>query len=110
MVFREKNEYFETILSKYQCGFRKEFIAQHFLLTMLEQWKSAIDEKKKHLVHFIDPSKAFDGLSHDLLKAKLSTYGFSLPALRSIQSYLSKGKKRTKITQSSTHGRKLCLG
>ena len=46
MVFREKNEYFETILSKYQCGFRKEFIAQHFLLTMLEQWKSAIDEKK----------------------------------------------------------------
>ena len=92
MVFKEKSEYFETILSKYQCGFRKEFIAQLFLLTMLEQWKSTIDDKKTFGGFLTDPSKDFDGLSHDLLKAKLSTYGFSLPALRLIQSYLSKGK------------------
>ena len=39
-----------------------------------------------------DLSKVFGGLSHDLLKAKLNAYGFSLPVLRLIQGYLSKGK------------------
>ena len=34
-------EYFETILSKYQCCFRKGFSAQHCLLA-----KSVVDSKK----------------------------------------------------------------
>ena len=44
--------YFEPILSKFQCGFTKEFRAQHCLLSMLEKWTTAIDNKKS-LVHFL---------------------------------------------------------
>ena len=44
-----------------------------------------------------DLSKAFDCLDHELLTAKLNAYGFSLPALRLINDYLSNRKQRTKI-------------
>ena len=44
--FKQISEYFEQFLSKYQCGFRKGFSPQHSLLSMLEKWKSAVDNKK----------------------------------------------------------------
>ena len=45
-MFKQMSEYFESFLSKYQCRFRKGFSAQHCLLSMLEKWKSAIDNRK----------------------------------------------------------------
>ena len=42
LKFKQTSEYYESILSKFQCGFRKEFIAQHYLLAMLEKWNSII--------------------------------------------------------------------
>ena len=35
--------FFEKILSKFQCGFRKDFSTQHCILLMLEKWKHAVD-------------------------------------------------------------------
>ena len=95
--FKQISEYFEQFLSKYQCGFRKGFSAQHGLLSLLEKWKSAADNKKVFGALLTDLSKAFDCLSHDLLIAKLNAYGFSMAALRLVQNYLSNWKKRTKI-------------
>ena len=97
VMFQQMSEIFEPILSKYQCGFRKGFSAQHCLLAMLEKWKSAVDNKKTFGALLTDLSKAFDCLSHDLLIAKLNAYGLSLPALRLVQSYLTKRKQNTKI-------------
>ena len=80
--FKLISEYFEQFLSKYQCGFRKGFSAQHSLLSMLEKWKSTVDKKKVFGALLTNLSKAFDCLSHDLLIAKLNAYGFSMTALR----------------------------
>ena len=63
---------------------------------MLEKRKSAYDNKRNFGALLTSMSKAFDSLSHDLLLAKLNAYGFSLSALRLVQSYLS-NRKRTKI-------------
>ena len=41
--------FMDQFLSNYQCGFRKEFNAQHCLLAILEKWKKAFDTKKVFL-------------------------------------------------------------
>ena len=97
LLFKQISEYFEPILSKFQYGFRKGYSAQHCLLAMLEKWKLAVDSKRNFGALLTDLFKAFDCLPHDLLLAKLNAYGFSLPALRLVQSYLSNRKQRTKI-------------
>ena len=100
----------DPLLSKYQCGFRKGFSAQNCLLTMLEKWKSSLDRGKSFGLLLTDLSKASDCLSHELLIAKSNTYGFSLPALKLMQSYLSKRKQRTKINQSYSSWEEILFG
>ena len=96
-MFKKMSEYFESFLSKYQCGFRKGYSAQHHLLPMLQKWKSAIDNRKMFGTLLTVLSKAFDCLPHDLLKAKLNACGFSIAALRLVENYLSNRKQRTKL-------------
>ena len=57
-----------------------------------------------------DLSKAFDCLNHDLLIAKLSAYGFSLPALRLIHDYLLNRKQRTRIRNSYSTWMEIVFG
>ena len=35
-----------NILSKFQCGFRKGFSAQHCLIYMIGKWKKSLDNKR----------------------------------------------------------------
>ena len=86
-MFKQISEYIELILSKFQG-----FSAQNYFLSMLEKLKTVVDDKKAFGAFLTDLSKAFDCLSHDLLLAKLNVYGFSLPTLRLMQSYLSNRK------------------
>ena len=67
---------------------------------MLEKWKRSVDSGKAFGALLTDLSKAFDCLDHELLIAKLNTYGFSLPALRLIHDYLSHRKQRTRVNNS----------
>ena len=42
-IYNQLSIFFDKVLSKYQCGFRKGFSAQHWLLKLLEQWKESVD-------------------------------------------------------------------
>ena len=64
----------ENKLSKYVTGFRKSHKTQHSVTIMLEKWKNALDKGKYVCVLFMDLSKAFDTINHDLLLAKLTAY------------------------------------
>ena len=89
--------YFDNLLSKYQCGFRKGFNAQHCLVSMIEKWKESVDSGGAFGVLMSDLSKAFDRLHHELLIAKLDAYCFDIKSVKLIQQYLSNRKQRVKV-------------
>ena len=89
--------FFDKVLSKYQCAFRKGFNAQHCLIKLLEQWKKITDQGLVFGALLTDFSKAFDCLSHELLVAKLSGFGMEDSAVRFISDYPTNRKQITKI-------------
>ena len=58
--------FFDNILSQYQCGFREGLGTQHCLLLMLEKWSKAVDNKEAFVSFLTDLSKTFHCLSHEL--------------------------------------------
>ena len=96
-MHRQISEYFETVLSKFQCGFRKGYSTQDCLLAMVENCKKALDQGNEYGALLTDLSKAFDCLPHDLIVAKLHAYGFSIESLKLINSYLTERKQRVKM-------------
>ena len=109
LMCKQLSNHFDNIFSKLQYGFRKGFGAQHCLLLMIDRWKKAVDSNKVFGAILTDLSKALDCICHDLLVAKLHTYGLSLPALKMIQDYLLNRKRRTKLDPHTVHGRILYL-
>ena len=72
------SEIFESILSKFQCGFRKGCSAEHCLLIMLEMWIEATYDNNAFGLLLTGLSKAFDCLSQDLLITKLHAQNLKL--------------------------------
>ena len=99
-IYDQLQKHFHTVLSEYQCGFRKGFNSQHCLIALIEKWKSSVDNDGAFGALMTDLSKAFDCLPHELLIAKLEAYGFSYGALKLISNYLSNRKQRVKINNS----------
>lgn len=63
------------LLIKEQFGFRPSFSTEAALLHTLEQIISSIERKEIPLAIYIDLSKAFDSLDHNILLRKLEHYG-----------------------------------
>ena len=94
IMFTQMPAFFEDIFDKQQCGFRKSYNTQQCLPKMLEKWKRSVNGGKIFGALLTDLSKAFDGLDYELFIAKLNAYGFSKPALKLINDYLSNRRQR----------------
>ena len=96
-LYNQVQTYFDNVLSKYQCGFRKGFNAQQCMVNMIEKWKESVDSGGAFGAFMTDLSKASDCLNHELLIAKLDAYGFDIKSVKLIQQYLSNRKQRVKV-------------
>ena len=96
-VYKQMFQFFEGIISKYQCGFRKGHTKQHALISLLEKWHYNADQGRMFGALLTDLSKAFDCLPHDIITAKLNAYWFDMKALNFIYDYLRNRKHGTKI-------------
>ena len=110
LVFNQIEKYFESIFSNVLTGFRKNHGTQNDLIKMIELWKKALDENKNIGAIFMDLSKAFDTLNHNLLIAKLNAYGFSKNSLLFIQSYLENRYQRTNVNNTFSPWLKISTG
>ena len=81
-----------------QSGFRPQHSTQTLLLHCTDSWYKALDRKQLVGVVFLDISKAFDSVNHDLLFAKLSLLGLSSSTVSWFRSYLS---NRSQVTEES---------
>ena len=104
------SQFFEGIISKYQCGFRKGHSAQHALISLLEKWRYNVDQGRMFGALLTDLSKAFDCLPHDIIIAKLNAYGFDMKALNFIYDYLRNRKQRTKIDNAYSSWQNILYG
>ena len=77
IIYKQIMSYVTNLFSDYITGFQKSHGSQHCLVKMLENWKSALDKSESVCTIFMGLSKAFDTINHELLLAKLKTYGFS---------------------------------
>ena len=97
IIHKQITNYMRDELYKSITAFRKSHGTQHSLVVMLEKWKRAIYKEECIPELFMDPSKTFDTINHNLIIAKLKAYGFSGEALNFNPSYLKNRKQRVQI-------------
>ena len=102
--------YIDQHLSQYLCGYRKGYSTQYALLSLIEKWKSYRDKGGFSAAILMDLSKAFDTINHELLIAKLHSYGVNDDALKLFWSYLNNRWQRTKINNTFSSWAELLYG
>ena len=76
-IHNSLSSYAETILLNFISAYKKSSRSNHVLLRLIENWKKSRDKKNLVGTVFMDLSKAFDCIPHDLRAAKLHAYGLS---------------------------------
>ena len=103
--------FFEQYDILYHChfGFRKNYSTSHALIHLINKISTAIDQREITVGVFLDLSKAFDTLDHEILFAKLEHYGIRDVALQWIKSYFSYPRQFVQIIKHALQRRPLSV-
>ena len=98
-VFQQLYHYLKanSILSKFQSGFRPLHSTVSALIQMCDDWSDSMDKGKLTGVVFLDIRKAFDSVDHSILLEKVQFYGVADRELMWLKSYLTARKQQCLI-------------
>jgi len=112
-VSKYLKNYLETnnLLYNRQSGFRKHHLCQTALIKILDDWISAVDKNEIVGTLFLDLSKVFDLVNHDILLKERSHYGLHNNAIDWFKSYLHSRTQNTFISgEQSSPGEVVASG
>ncbi|XP_042891027.1 uncharacterized protein LOC122265692 [Penaeus japonicus] len=93
---------YHNILSNFQFGFRAQRSSESALQCFTNYVLRAFDDNEFLISVFLDLSKAFDTVNHQILIDKLHYYRFRGPSLRWFQSYLSNRMQYVSVNGQSS--------
>jgi hypothetical protein len=89
-----------NFISVHQYGFLKRRSTCTQMLTTLNEWTTAVNNKKIVDIIYIDFEKAFDTVSHSKLLFKLRCYGIKYELLNWVTNFLTNRSQRVCINDS----------
>ena len=101
---------FGVLLTDHQYGFRSNKNTTLAINEFLETIYQYLDQSKAIQTIFLDFSKAFDTVNHQILLNKLPFYNFNESAVNLIKSYLSNRKQYVKIQTESSAMQTITMG
>jgi len=84
-------------LDNRQYGALKKRLTMHGLVDMMHHWHSAVDTGQSVCIVFIDFTKAFDRVDHNVLMSKLVALHLPNTIVRWVHSYLLHRRQRVKV-------------
>ena len=76
------------------AGFRPQHTTQDVLVSMVDNWRKALDDNKLVGAVMVDLSKVFDMVNHSILLRKMDSYGVKGKELKWFQDYLTGRRQR----------------
>ena len=98
------------ILYMYQFGFRELHNTNMALLILMDKLMTALDNDEYAIGIFLDFSKAFDTVDHDILLRKLNFYGIRGTPHEWIRSYLSEREQFTSYNGYTSSNLRISCG
>lgn len=100
-INQQLQEYFESqkLFYNRQYGFRQNHSTELAVLDLIENTIWAIEKNEIPISIFIDLTKAFDTIDHEIMCSKLKYYGIQGQELRLFKNYLSERKQFVEINQ-----------
>ena len=105
-------EYFSSknLLCSQQYGFRKNSSTELAALEVIDRLLTQLDGQLIPINFYLDLSKAFDSLNHNILLNKLSYYGVTHMANTLLRSYLSNRKQYVMVGDVSSSTQPITSG
>ena len=97
-------------LSNNQYGFRANHSTTHAIIQIINKKSTDLDNFSSTTGIFLDLSKAFDTVDHDILLSKLEYYGIRGVALEWFRSYLSNRQQFVSINGTQSLPCNICCG
>ena len=98
------------ILYEYQFGFRKGHSTSLALISIIDKVSQLLDSKQFVIGVYLDLTKAFDTVKHDILLRKLEHYGIRGLANKWFSSYLSNRKQFVHVNGTKSDTKDITIG